>query len=125
MQIFVPQLLSYAGVFWDVIKEGTSLSHCADFLPSIFFLSAGSLENSGECPVDMLLFPWEHDKLPSQEEVMEIFHLNTNLRLDVTYERSEKSFAEGKELERIFKCRRKLPSESIFYEALPKVLDDG
>lgn len=90
-----------------------------------FFLSAGSSENSGECPVDMLLFPWEHDKLPSQEEVMEIFHLNTNLRLDVTYERSEKSFAEGKELERIFKCRRKLPSESIFYEALPKVLDDG
>ncbi|RMX61143.1 hypothetical protein pdam_00016685 [Pocillopora damicornis] len=85
----------------------------------------GSSENSGECPVDMLLFPWEHDKLPSQEEVMEIFHLNTNLRLDVTYERSEKSFAEGKELERIFKCRRKLPSESIFYEALPKVLDDG
>lgn len=110
--------------FWDVIKEGTSLSHYADFPPSIF-LSAGSLENSGECPVDMLLFPWEHDKLPSQEEVMEIFHLNTNLRLDVTYERSEKSFAEGKELERIFKCRRKLPSESIFYEALPKVLDDG
>lgn len=56
---------------------------------------------------------------------MEIFHLNTNLRLDVTYERSEKSFAEGKELERIFQCRRKLPSESIFYEALPKVFDDG
>ena len=56
---------------------------------------------------------------------MEIFHLNTNLRLDITYERSEKNFAEENELGEIFKCRRKLPSESIFYEALPKVLDDG
>lgn len=73
----------------------------------------------------MLLFRWEHDKLPSQEEVMEIFRLNTNLRLDITYERSEKNFTDENELGEIFKCRRKLPSESIFYEALPKVLDDG
>ena len=75
--------------------------------------------------MDMLLFRWEHDKLPSRDDVMEIFHLNTNLQLDVTYERSEKNFAEENQVERIFKCRRKLPNESSFYETLPKVLDDG
>lgn len=56
---------------------------------------------------------------------MEIFYLNINLWLDVIYERLEKSFVEGKEFERIFKCCRKLLSESIFYEVFFKVLDDG
>ncbi|XP_020619006.1 uncharacterized protein LOC110056803 [Orbicella faveolata] len=83
----------------------------------------GASQNSGECPVDTLLFHWENDKLPSQEEVMEIFHFNTNLQLDIRYERSEKNFAEENELDRVFKCRRQLPSESSFYETLPKVLD--
>ena len=73
--------------------------------------------------MDTLLFHWENDKLPSQEEVMEIFHFNTNLQLDVRYERSEKNFAEENELDRVFKCRRQLPNESSFYETLPKVLD--
>ena len=54
---------------------------------------------------------------------MEIFHFNTNLQLDVRYERSEKNFAEENELDRVFKCRRQLPSESSFYEKLPKVLN--
>lgn len=88
-----------------------------------FFFAVGASQNSGECPVDTLLFHWENDKLPSQEEVMEIFHFNTNLQLDIRYERSEKNFAEENELDRVFKCRRQLPSESSFYETLPKVLD--
>lgn len=86
-------------------------------------LSAGTRDNNGECPVDVILFSWEHDKLPSQEEVMDIFHFNTNLQLRVSYERSQKNFAEENELERVFKCRRQLPSESSFFETLPKVLD--
>ena len=90
---------------------------------AFFFSPVGASRNNGECPVDTLLFHWENDKLPSQEEVMEIFHFNTNLRLDVSYERSEKNFAEENELERVFKCRRQLPSESSFFETLPKVLD--
>lgn len=71
----------------------------------------------------MILFPWDHDKLPSQEEVIEIFHFNTNLQLDVRFERSEKSFAEDKKLESMFKCRRQLPDESSFFEILPKVVE--
>ena len=83
----------------------------------------GSREHNGECPVDVILFPWDHDKLPSQEEVMEIFHVNTSLQLDVSYERSEKNFADENELERVFKCRRPLPHESSFFETLPKVIN--
>ena len=102
----------------------TSYSNNSTFIPrDISFILAGSRENSGECPVDVMLFPWDHDKLPSREEVMEIFHFNTNLQLDVSYERSEKSFAEENELDKVFKCRRQLPSESSFFETLPKVID--
>ena len=99
------------------------VTHSNLFRGGYFFFAAGASQNSGECPVDTLLFHWENDKLPSQEEVMEIFHFNTNLQLDVRYERSEKNFAEENELDRVFKCRRQLPSESSFYETLPKVLD--
>lgn len=99
------------------------VTHSNFFRGGYFFFAAGASQNSGECPVDTLLFQWENDKLPSQEEVMEIFHFNTNLQLDVRYERSEKNFAEENELDRVFKCRRQLPSKSSFYETLPKVLD--
>lgn len=95
----------------------------SDFFVAFFLSAVGASQNRGECPVDTLLFHWENDKLPSQEEVMEIFQFNTNLRLDVRYERSEKNFAEENELDRVFKCRRQLPNESSFYETLPKVLD--
>lgn len=106
---------------WSV-KDPFLITH-SNFFVAIFSSAAGPSQNSGECPVDTLLFRWENDKLASQEEVMEIFHFNTNLQLDVSYERSEKNFAEQNELERVFKCRRQLPSESSFFETLPKVLD--
>lgn len=83
----------------------------------------GSRENKGECPIDVILFPWDRDELPSQEEIMEIFHLNANLQLDVRVMRSERNFADENELEKVFKCRRQLPHESSFFEILPKVLE--
>lgn len=68
---------------WSV-KDPFLITH-SNFFVAIFSSAAGPSQNSGECPVDTLLFRWENDKLPSQEEVMEIFHFNTNLQLDVNY----------------------------------------
>ena len=89
------------------------------------FLStlAGQRADRGECPIDVILFAWGKDQLPSVKEIIEILHLNTNLHLHVIYETSERRFGEGDELGKLFKCRRQLPGESSFFETLPKVID--
>ncbi|KAM7441833.1 hypothetical protein ABFA07_009158 [Porites harrisoni] len=83
----------------------------------------GQRADRGECPIDVILFAWGKDQLPSVKEIIEILHLNTNLHLHVIYETSERRFGEGDELGKLFKCRRQLPGESSFFETLPKVID--
>ena len=73
--------------------------------------------------MEVILFSWGKDQLPSINEIIEILHLNTNLHLHVIYETSEKRFGEGDELGKLFKCRRQLPGKSSFFETLPKVID--
>ena len=73
--------------------------------------------------MEVILFSWGKDQLPSINEIIEILHLNTNLHLYVIYETMEKRFGEGDELGKLFKCRRQLLGESSFFETLPKVID--
>ena len=98
-----------------VVQFGIS----GDFLSTL----AGPRGDRGECPIDVILFSWGKDQLPSINGIIEILHLNTNLHLHVIYETLEKRFGEGDELGKLFKCRRRLPGKSSFFETLPKVID--
>ena len=73
--------------------------------------------------MEVILFSWGKDQLPSINEIIEILHLNTNLHLHVIYETSEKRFGEGDELGKLFNCRRQLLGKSSLFETLPKVID--
>ena len=90
----------------------------------LFFFSVGSRKNSGECPVDVFLFPWNNaDRLPDKQAILDIFQVNPKLAFNVTYQSYEEKFGDGQEVEELFKCRRYVSEGIKFYDALPKVLD--
>ncbi|XP_019641202.1 PREDICTED: uncharacterized protein LOC109482803 [Branchiostoma belcheri] len=79
-------------------------------------------KSRGRSAIDTCLLPWQHDGLPTAEEVLELFHINPLLKESVTYEKKKGDFGGTNQLSHIF-CSRSYSGEvMVFYDLVQGLL---